>query len=104
MNAQRALAVTVAICLPIFLTGHVISRWEGALFLGYYFAYATYLIMDAVGHDALPTLSGIMMTFVVPLTVVTLTILAARALRSPESNGDAESARPPGGGGPARSD
>jgi len=88
-------------CLPIFLTGHVISRWEGALFLGYYVAYVAYLVMDAVGHDALPTLSGIMMTFVVPLTVITLTVLAARAIRSPDRNGDSNPRRPPGGGGPA---
>jgi cation:H+ antiporter len=29
------LAVALA-CLPIFATGHVIARWEGALFFGYY--------------------------------------------------------------------
>jgi ABC-type long-subunit fatty acid transport system fused permease/ATPase subunit len=28
------IAVAVA-CLPIFFTGHLIDRWEGALFLGY---------------------------------------------------------------------
>ena len=34
------LAVTLA-CLPIFMTGRKIARWEGALFLGYYVAYTT---------------------------------------------------------------
>jgi cation:H+ antiporter len=94
------MVATAVACLPIFLTGHVISRWEGALFLGYYAAYVAYLIMDAVGHDALPTLSGIMMTFVVPLTAVTLTILAARSLRSSNHDDDHAPRRPPGDGGP----
>lgn len=32
------LAVAVA-CLPVFLTGREIARWEGGIFLGYYVAY-----------------------------------------------------------------
>lgn len=72
-------AVAMA-CLPIFFTGHCIHRWEGAVFLGYYAAYVAYLLLDAAGHDALPAYSLVMMEFVVPLTVLTLAILAARAL------------------------
>ncbi|HUP23913.1 MAG TPA: calcium/sodium antiporter, partial [Thermoanaerobaculia bacterium] len=45
-------AVAVA-CLPIFLTGHVIARWEGGLFLGYYLAYVLYLVLVATGHELL---------------------------------------------------
>ncbi len=33
-------------CLPVFFTGHVIARWEGVLFLGYYVAYTLYLILN----------------------------------------------------------
>jgi cation:H+ antiporter len=75
------IAVAVA-CLPIFFTGHLIARWEGWLFLGYYAAYTLYLILGATQHDALPVFSQIMMLFVAPLTVVTLLILAARAHRA----------------------
>jgi Ca2+/Na+ antiporter len=32
-----------ATSLPIFITGQQIDRWEGALFFGYYIAYALYL-------------------------------------------------------------
>jgi len=46
------LAATVA-CLPIFMTGREIARWEGAVFLGYYVAYVTYLILSAQEHAAL---------------------------------------------------
>ena len=29
--------------LPTLFTGHVIARWKGVLFLGYYLAYMLYL-------------------------------------------------------------
>lgn len=70
-------AVAVA-CLPIFFTDGSISRWEGALFLGYYVAYTAYLLLDAAGHDAQPVLGAVMLVFVVPLTTVTLGGLALR--------------------------
>ncbi|MCY7312498.1 MAG: calcium/sodium antiporter [Pseudoxanthomonas sp.] len=74
-------AVAVA-CLPIFFTGHCIQRWEGALFLGYYVAYTTYLLLNAAGHEALPAFSQAMMLFVVPLTVITLLVVTVRTWRS----------------------
>ncbi|MFN8643164.1 MAG: calcium/sodium antiporter [Candidatus Binatia bacterium] len=79
-------AVALA-CLPIFFTGHVINRSEGALFLGYYVGYTLYVILAAARHDALAPFSGAMMTFVVPLTIVTLVIVAVRAARSPTAAG-----------------
>lgn len=75
------IAVAIA-CLPIFFTGHVISRWEGALFTGYYLAYTLYLLLDAADHDALPIFSTVMLLFVVPLTALTLVLLVVRALRA----------------------
>jgi cation:H+ antiporter len=74
------IAVALA-CLPIFFTGHLVARWEGALFLAYYAAYTAYLVLAAVEHDHLETFSAVMAWFVLPLTVVTLTVLAARAAR-----------------------
>lgn len=69
-------------CLPIFFTGHRIARWEGGLFLGYYVAYTAYLLLDSTGHDAAPLLGRIMMGFVLPLTAITLAVLAVRACRA----------------------
>jgi cation:H+ antiporter len=69
------------VCLPIFLAGGRIARWEGALLLGYYFAYATYLVMSAQQHAALPTFSFAMKAFVIPLTVVTLAVSQRRSQR-----------------------
>lgn len=68
-------------CLPIFMTGHLINRWEGGLFVGYYAAYTMYLVLDAAAHDSLPVFSQIMLVFVIPLTVVTLLIGVARSYR-----------------------
>ena len=79
-DLPMAIATCVA-CLPIFFTGHKISRWEGALFFGYYVAYITYLLLAAREHDALPMFSMIMLWFVVPLTVVTLMVVLYRSLR-----------------------
>ncbi|MCE2907218.1 MAG: calcium/sodium antiporter [Burkholderiaceae bacterium] len=67
------LAVALA-CLPVFMTGREIARWEGAVFVGYYVAYVAYLILAAQQHDALASFSGVMMSFVVPLTIVTLVV------------------------------
>ncbi len=64
-------AVAVA-CLPIFLTGHLIARWEGAVFVGYYVAYTAYLVLNATEHDLLEPFSAVMVRFVVPLTLVTI--------------------------------
>jgi cation:H+ antiporter len=75
-----AIAVALA-CLPIFFTGHVIERWEGGLFLAYYVAYTLYLILNAAEHDALPAYSSAMLVFVLPLTAVTIAVLAARDVR-----------------------
>jgi cation:H+ antiporter len=72
------LAVAVA-CLPIFFTGHLIARWEGWLFFGYYVAYTLFLVLSSQQHDSLPAFSWVMGVFVVPLTAITLIILAARA-------------------------
>ncbi|HSP92733.1 MAG TPA: calcium/sodium antiporter [Vicinamibacterales bacterium] len=74
------MAVAVA-CLPIFFTGHLIARWEGWLFFGYYVAYTLFLTLASQRHDALPALSLVMEVFVIPLTVITLIVLAVRARR-----------------------
>jgi cation:H+ antiporter len=75
-------------CLPIFYTGGSISRKEGALFLGYYASYTLYLVLAASHHDALPRFSAVMLYFVIPLTMVTLIIVALREMRSRKSHSE----------------
>ena len=70
-------------CLPVFFTGNLIARWEGGVFLGYYAAYTTYLLLAAQQHDALSTFGVAMSTVVLPLTALTLIVVSWRAWRSP---------------------
>jgi len=67
------IAVAVA-CLPVFLSGHLIARWEGWLFFGYYIAYTTYLVFSASQYGWLQNFETAMIYFVMPLTVVTLVV------------------------------
>ena len=78
------LAVALA-CLPVFMTGREIARWEGGVFLLYYAAYVAYLILAAQQHDALGTFSAVMLGFVVPITLITLVVVM---LRGPKGTGD----------------
>ncbi|MER2515840.1 MAG: calcium/sodium antiporter [Candidatus Accumulibacter phosphatis] len=72
------MVVVAVACLPIFFTGHLIARWEGALFLVYYAAYTTYLVLNAAGHAAQSGFSLVIGSFALPLTAVTLILLAWR--------------------------
>jgi cation:H+ antiporter len=75
------IAVAVA-CLPVFLLGRRIGRRRGLLFLGYYAAYVVYLIMGAQQHDALEEFSTVMLSFVLPITIVTLVAMVIRDQQS----------------------
>ncbi len=65
-------------CLPVFLSGREIARWEGGVFLAYYVAYVAYLILASQQHDALAGLSSVMLSFVVPLTIITFVVALLR--------------------------
>ncbi len=65
-------------CLPFFIVGREISRWQGAVFVGYYVAYVAYLILRAQQHAALPAYSSVMISFVVPITIITLVVVMIR--------------------------
>ncbi len=75
------LAVAFA-CLPVFLSGREIARWEGGVFLVYYIAYVTYVVLNAQHHALLPAFSAAMLSFVLPLTVVTLVVVMLRQARA----------------------
>ncbi|HPW83618.1 MAG TPA: calcium/sodium antiporter [Rhodoferax sp.] len=76
------LAVALA-CLPVFMTGREIARWEGGVFIVYYGAYVIYLVLAAQQHALLGTFSAAMMSFVVPITVITLIVAFIRKPPSP---------------------
>jgi cation:H+ antiporter len=72
-------AAVVAL-LPIAFTGFAAARWEGGLFLLLYFAYTGYVLLAATEHDALEGFSSVMVSFVLPLVVMTLVAVSAHEL------------------------
>ena len=71
------IAIAVA-CLPIFFAGHKITRWNGALFLGYYAAYLAYLVLKARDHPSLPAVGLVLGMICIPITFVTILTIAWR--------------------------
>lgn len=72
------IAVAVA-CMPVFCTWHTIFRWEGGLFLAYYFIYTTYLILAETNSSITKAYGNVVLGFVLPLTVITFAISLYRA-------------------------
>lgn len=65
------IAASIA-CLPIFYTGHKIVRWEGGIFLMFYFAYLFYLFLSSTDHRFLDVFINIMVFFVIPVAIITI--------------------------------
>ena len=80
------IAAAVAV-LPVLFTGFIIARWEGLVLLSFYVAYTTYLVLKAAEHPVLPDFTSAMVYFVLPLSVMTLAVLTARALRAHRAAG-----------------
>ncbi len=72
------IAVALA-CLPISLTGYRIARWEGAFLLTIYLAFVTYVLLNALQHEAMPTYLTIMKFFAIPIAIVTLLVTSINA-------------------------
>lgn len=80
------MVATALACAPIFFTGQSISRWEGALFIGYYIAYTVYLILFSTDHSVLPAYSKILGVFCIPMTVLGLLISVGIQIRNKRLN------------------
>jgi cation:H+ antiporter len=80
------IAVAVA-CLPIFFTRGMVSRWEGAIFLAYWFAYTAYVFLLAAEHDAVDEFGHVMSFYVIPLTILTMSIILTRVFRARRREG-----------------
>jgi len=76
------MVAVAAICLPLFFTGSRISRWEGALLLGYYAAYTAYLILSATRNVRLSVFADAMLYVVIPATLLVVAVTVVRSLRA----------------------
>lgn len=98
------IAVAVA-CLPVFLTGAVITRVEGTVFLLYYGLYLTYLGLHTTDHALEDEFAVIILGVVLPLTLAVGGALWVRGEkeapataspgRGPEAQGGPEARRNP---------
>jgi cation:H+ antiporter len=57
------------------------------LFVFYYVAYITYLVLHATDHAAHTLFGSVMVLFVIPLTVLTLIVVTVRSMRAEASRG-----------------
>lgn len=81
-NFDLPVMIAVAIaCVPFLASGHLLARWEGAVFLAYYALYAAYLVFGVQQHAALPLLGRMTAWFVLPITALTMIVVVLRALR-----------------------
>ncbi|HEX6133904.1 MAG TPA: calcium/sodium antiporter [Longimicrobiales bacterium] len=92
-NAALTLDIPIMIavalvCLPIFFARYVISRWEGLLLLAYYFLYTTYLVLDAAEHGGLAEYRSVVVSVVIPLTLLTLLMFNLRNWLARRGGGD----------------
>lgn len=69
-------------CLPVFFAGYCINRWEGLLFLAYYVAYTVYLVLANTGRPFAEVFGEATLFYALPLTAVTLLVIAARAWKA----------------------
>ncbi|MFB6263630.1 MAG: calcium/sodium antiporter, partial [Bradymonadaceae bacterium] len=72
------MVASAVVCLPVMATGNRIDRWEGGVFVVYYLGYVGYLCLQATGHAAATTFGQTVMWGVVPLTLLTLAVVAVR--------------------------
>jgi len=62
------------VCLPVFFTGNVISRWEGGLFLAYYAGYVVYLVLRATNPHAQGLFEDLLLWVMLPGTVLLIAV------------------------------
>ncbi len=74
------MAGSALVCLPVFITGHRVSRFEGALLISGYVGYTGYLILRGLEHPILSDYVGIVLSYGLPALVLTLVVSLQRDL------------------------
>lgn len=65
-------------CLPIFYTGHMVSRGEGFVLFAYYILFLGYVVLRAIQHPSLALYDDALLYFCAPLTILTACIYSYR--------------------------
>lgn len=72
---------TAVACLPIFIVGLRINRWEGYMFLGTYVLYTIFLILNATEHAFFENYKAGVIYLVGPILLLTLSIISFQAIK-----------------------
>jgi cation:H+ antiporter len=72
MDIPIMIAVAIA-CMPVFLTGHRIERWEGGVFLFFYLVFTTDVVLHATDSPLSAPLRSIVIWIAIPATVFAFT-------------------------------
>lgn len=72
---------TAVACLPIMARGHDLRRWEGGVFLFFYAAYLTFLVLDATDNSFTSRFAVFTLGIAAPLTAITVASLWWRQIR-----------------------
>jgi len=91
------MAAAAVLCLPVFVSGRTVERWEGAIFLACYAAYTVLLILQASNHEALPTYTGVLKFVALPIVISTVlvSLVWARRARGAASAASPSPSSPP---------
>ena len=81
---------TAVACLPVFFTGHLIARWEGALFVAYYGTYTAFMVFAETHPAFTESFSVIVLGGIIPLTAITLLIGVVRYIRNGSNHGECD--------------
>lgn len=88
LDMPLMIAVSSALLPVAVMTGLVITRWEGLVFVGLYVAYLIYVVLAAIGHGALGSYTLAMAWFVLPLVGFTLVASLAKTLIKRQHHAD----------------
>ncbi len=69
-------------CLPIFIAGFRINRWEGYMFLGTYVLYTVFLILNATDHAYFENYKSGITYIVAPILLLTLSVITFQAFKT----------------------
>ncbi|MBU0595949.1 calcium/sodium antiporter [Candidatus Bipolaricaulota bacterium] len=85
--AMPVMVASAALCLPIFLTGRIIARWEGGLFLLAYSAFLAHEILDAAGDPIPLRLYATILRIAVAGVCILLALSLVREILKPRRRG-----------------
>ncbi|MBN1552663.1 calcium/sodium antiporter [bacterium] len=70
------------VCLPIFFTDSIISRWEGCILFSYYIAYTSLLILRTISSPAQELANNLVLYFLLPFTGIFLIVSIIKSERN----------------------